>query len=724
MWHRPYIIILLGLFMGWTPASGQKNIGNLFVSNTHKGDEMFSSFYYDQAVTFYKLALKKDETNNELKLKIANCYRMMNDYESSINWYGQVLNDSVIAGKPIDFYNYAEVLLTGGYLEEAGKWYKEYYKASPTDSRSYLKLNGLSYLQTLYRDSSTMEVNHIPINTRFDELAAIHYKEGLLFLSSRKSNSLIDDDFMREDGLLDIYYVAYDSASGWQETQPFDKYINTAYQEGPFTFFANKDKLILTRSSIVNNLPVRSKNGYLKLQLYKVTLEDGQWSKVEGLSINNPEYSLAHPSLTPGNDTLYFASDMAGGFGGIDLYMSVYREGDWSKPVNLGYKINTEGDEMYPFYLDNRLFFASNGRVGLGGLDIYKAFITDRKVEQVVNLGYPINSRYDDFAYYLDQETLSGTLTSNRPGGTGEADIYTFKYEAEILSGRVVQEQDGSPIFGALVKLIQDGRIVDTLYTNEDGLFSYYLPLTSDFELEVSKDNYSAALPVKVAPRQASIDLDTLRISLHKHDLFAEGRILNNETQKLMKDVRVVMYNLTDSKIDTLFTDENGTYSFVLEPNKEFSIYAGKSGFLVNGVDLNTKKISRGAIINDIVLELEYSKKNVVRFDFDKHNLTAASVAILNRLAKAMKNTNKHLVISAYADARGTLEYNQELSDRRATAILNYFIAQGIPETRITARGFGETLLLNRCTDGVDCEEIEHSKNRRAEIKIEGSTVR
>ena len=712
------------MLIGASEAYSQKNIANLFKQNVYKGDEMYIDMYYNQAITYYKLALKKDSDNNSLKLKVASSYRLLNDYPSSLYWYEQVLNDSSVVDDPLDQYYYAEVLLAAGRFEDAAVWYKKYYMAEPTDSRGYRKLNGISSIPKLFRDSVTRSVHNLPINTEFNELAARKYNNGLAFLSSKKSNSVADHDFLREEDLLNIFYVEYDSVLGWYGLKSFDNSINSPYHEGPFAFYSNNEKMILTRSNIIDNTPVASKNGKTKLQLFTATKEDDHWSNVKGLSINNPEFSFAHPSLSAGNDTLYFSSDMEGGYGGNDIYMSAANGNTWSEPINMGYQINTEGDEMYPYYIDNRLFFSSNGHVGIGGLDIYKAFVFGRKIKGVVNLGDPINSSQDDIAYTINKTTLSGTFTSNRPGGAGLDDIYMFNYEAQVLSGTVLQEQDSSVIPDATVRLSQDGLLIDSTRSDADGQFYFHLPLNSDFELDVSKDEHVSIMPVLVSTRENVIDLDTLMISLHKHDLFARGRILNNETQELMEGVRVIIHNTSDNTLDTLYTSALGTYNFVLEPNKEYSIYVGKAGFLLGGIDINTFRISKGIILNDIVLELEYLKKNVVHFEFNKYDLTNKTKSILRSVAKNMKNSSKPLIISAFADARGTIEYNQILSDKRAAEVFNYLVSQGISKSRMTARGFGETLMINRCIDGVDCHEIEHSKNRRAEIKIEGSTVR
>jgi outer membrane protein OmpA-like peptidoglycan-associated protein/tetratricopeptide (TPR) repeat protein len=680
--------------------------------------------YYNQAITYYQLALKKDSENRALKLKLARSYQLVNNYSSSLYWYEQVFSEFPDEGNPIDKYYYGNMLTSAGRYIEAITWYERYQNLEPNDTRPALKITGFEYLSTLYRDSTAIAVEHLPFNTEFDDLAATKYDNGLVFVSSRPSSALVDDDYLREESLMDIYYVSYDEELGWQSVKSFAKEINTSYHEGPLTFDQNKDKLILTRSNLIEGKPNTSTDGKIKLQLITLNKVRDQWQSGSILSFINTEFSYAHPALSVGNDTLYFSSDIEGGYGGNDIYFSVLVGSIWSSPVNLGTTINTEGDEMYPFFADDRLFFSSDGRAGLGGQDIYKAFVKAGKVSRVINIGYPVNSNQDDFAYSIDKTTLSGTFTSNREGGAGLDDLYNYNYLAQVLTGRVVQELDSSLIADALVQLRQQGQLLDSTRTDENGQFNFQLPLNSTFELEVSKDDYATIAPIQISTLENSIDLDSINVSLHKHDLFARGRIINNETQELMEGVRIIIHNTTDNEFDTLITDVLGTYSFVLKPQKDYSIYVGKTGFLLGGVDINTFKISEGVILNDIVLELEYLKKNVVHFEFDKYDLTSNTLSILQRLSRTMRNSTKQLIISAYADARGTVEYNQKLSDKRAIAVSNYLVSLGISESRITARGFGETLMINRCTDGVDCEEIEHSKNRRAEIKIEGSTVR
>jgi len=216
------------------------------------------------------------------------------------------------------------------------------------------------------------------------------------------------------------------------------------------------------------------------------------------------------------------------------------------------------------------------------------------------------------------------------------------------------------------------------------------------------------------------MDMDTMVLRMRKHDLFAQGLIYDNETQQLMHDVRVIIHNQTNSEYDTVITAGNGFYSFFLLPQRNYGIRAEKDHFLPVTIEINTLQIMKGTILNDFVLEEEYVDKEVISFDFDKFDLLPEDSPILNAVTEFLKKYRETtLVIGAHADARGTKEYNQELSDSRAKTVLQYFLSRGIEKNRIIARGFGEGLILNRCVDGINCHEEDHSKNRRAELKIE-----
>ena len=719
------ILLTLVLLVSSFAAFGQKSIGDLFIGNEQRGDLMFADLYYEQAITYYQLALKKNNVNQDLLLKIANSYRLLSDYASSVEWYDKAFNTEVTQKDSIHFLYYADGLMSAGRFDEALAYYEKFASVAANDSRIGRKIEAARHLALLKQDSSTVAIDRLSFNSKYNDLAAIRYDEGLLFLSARPTAELADHDFLREEHLLDFFYVEYDSLLGWKDSRRLKPGLNSKYFEGPATLSADENEIILTRSNIVMGKPITNAEGKTQVQLYRATKSGSEWLIGKKLNFCNTEYSYADPALNSTGDTLYFSSDVPDGYGGNDIYRSVLVDGEWGTPVNMGPEINTEGNELHPFYIDDRLFFSSNGHGGLGGYDIQKAFLLQGVVVSVVNIGSPVNSGADDIAYRINPETLNGYFTSNRSEGMGGDDIYSFETKARILAGIVMQEQDGSRIEGAKVELSQYGMNINETTTDSLGQFRFQLPVGEEnFDVKVSREEHRAILPVRVPNSISRLDLDTLMITLHKDDLFARGRILDNETQKLMDQVRVVLHNATDNDFDTLLTDENGTYSFVLLPDKTFNIWATKAGYLFGEANINTYEIDSGVIINDIVLELEYEKKSLVYFDFDKYYLSSETKAVLRRTAQAMKRTTHQLIVSAYADARGTVEYNQKLSDKRANAVLEYLLAQGVDRSRIIARGFGEALILNRCVDGVNCEEVEHSQNRRAEIKIEGSTVR
>jgi outer membrane protein OmpA-like peptidoglycan-associated protein len=205
-----------------------------------------------------------------------------------------------------------------------------------------------------------------------------------------------------------------------------------------------------------------------------------------------------------------------------------------------------------------------------------------------------------------------------------------------------------------------------------------------------------------------------------KYKLIAKGRIFSNETNMILPGTNVTLNNLTDGKVDEVVVNENGEYAFKVIPNRKYRIEAEKEGFIPSGFDLDTKGIMEGELLNDIVLEEVYAQKEVVFFEFDKANISSEFKELLDHIVRTMRKFSESTVfIGAHADARGTYEYNKDLSERRASATKTYLVKQGISVERIESVGFGEELILNRCSDGVICDEDEHARNRRAEVKVQ-----
>ncbi len=265
---------------------------------------------------------------------------------------------------------------------------------------------------------------------------------------------------------------------------------------------------------------------------------------------------------------------------------------------------------------------------------------------------------------------------------------------------------------------------MDSTKSDKNGYFHLDLPLDQNYSITGKKEGYDVLEDLGYSTKGLHFGVDSLLFPLWKQELFVKGKIYSNETHELLPGAVVHLKNLTDNKVDSLVVGEKGDYSFLVYPNKKYQIEVTKGGYIPDGFNLNTQDLYRGELLNDVVLEEIYIKKEVTQFDYDKYEIKPESFNQLNHIVRTLKKfPNATLNIGAYADARGTHQYNQALSDKRAEATVQYFIKMGISRKRIEAKGFGEELILNRCSDGVDCSEEEHAKNRRAELKVQKDPV-
>lgn len=709
-------VILYCLIILSCTATAQENLGKLFASNMDRGDRYYIDEDYTRAISYYRSALKKDGSNAGIKLKIADSYRKMRDYPSAVRWYSSAFEGDAVQDSE-HIYNYAQALTSAEDYEEAIVWYRKYLDTHPDDKRALKKIAGLETPVLFYGDSGIYRSETLPFNTRFSEMAAVPFHSGVVFSSARKSKGVVDPDRYDEVDLYDLFTVNSDSSGNWSDVVPFDKKLNSPFHEGSFTF-NGPSAMLFTRSNYYDKKQVKRADGKTTLQIFEAARNDEGWSSVRPFEWNNSDYNVAFPALNATGDTLYFASDKAGGYGGFDLYRSV-KSGSWSDPVNMGPEVNTAGDEVFPFFTHDRLYFASDGREGLGGLDVYRAYVTDGMWE-VANMGAPVNSPKDDFAFLIDPVKRSGFYTSNRNGGRGSDDIYAIDQLGLMIKGLIVEEQSGEALRSVRVDLIQDGLTIATVLTGGTGMFTFEVPFGGDYTIKAHKNEYTLIGDVSLSSRGQQLDFDTLELHMYKHDFFARGIVYDNITQAMMHDVTVILQDDETHERDSVLTTQDGLYSFVLRPGRDYTLFAKKDRFISDSLKINTRAISRGVITNDFVLDEIYIDKETIFFDYNEADLRQDAYAPLKKVVEIMKRfPNDWVIIGAHADSRGTVEYNQALSERRAKAVVDYFVANGIKRSQIIARGFGEGLVINRCVDGVNCHEEDHSKNRRAEIAVE-----
>jgi outer membrane protein OmpA-like peptidoglycan-associated protein len=477
----------------------------------------------------------------------------------------------------------------------------------------------------------------------------------------------------------------------------------------------------------VNRKGLADATGNVNVKLFLADVGGLSLKNIKPFQFNSDGYSTGHPTFSRDGNTMYFASTNPMGLGGSDIYVSTFVNGDWTEPANLGPNVNTANDELYPFLEnDNTLFFSSNGHGGLGGLDVYITHRRNGQFKPALNVGYPLNSSHDDFSLTVDSTGRLGFFASNRPGGEGNEDIYRFIAKKFLLQGQTRDRNRPAVIVPHTKIMIEDdlGTVIDSTRSDQDGNFQIGLPFEKDIAITAYKEGYDILEDVGFSTKGLSFGIDSLLIPMWKHSLFAKGRIFSNETQSLLPGATVLRRNLITNQTDTVVVNEKGEYAFLVLPNHSYRIESKKEGFITNGFNLNTHNLYDGDLLNDIVLEEVYIEKSEPLFDLNKSNIRPEAFPGLDKVVRTLKKYPKStLNIGAHADSRGTKEYNKKLSAKRAGTVVEYFLSKGVSKSRIESQAFGEELILNRCSDGVVCSEEDHSLNRRVEIKVQNKHI-
>ncbi len=675
--------------LGDNPELG--NLGLNFTNKMRKADLYFEYFAYRDAVDMYRQLLEKRGADDTLKLKLAESYRKLNNQDSAAAWYSRVEDQGVL--QPIHHLYYAQALHASGRFEAAKVQYQKYYDLVSQDSRAPLKIEGIENITDYYIDSALYHVEEVSTNSPAADFSPSYFQDGIIFASARPRPALIKQKFKWDNTpYLDLYYTEVVEGS-YSAPQGLSNQVNSKYHEGPVTFFADGKKMIFTRNNYYQSKTGRSEEGIVKLKLYQAEVsEEEGWYNIQELPFNSDQYSVGHPTLSRDGQRLYFISDMPGGFGGTDIYVSTF-DSTWSAPVNLGNAVNSEGDEMFPYLYDDKLlYFASNGYGGLGGLDIYKTWLVEDEAPGVVNLGYPINTTRDDFGLILDEQGKSGYFSSNRIGGAGNDDIYTMILNRIIVNAYLVDKATKEPIEDGILFVLDKTTDRPAPVLKEKNMVQYDALPNREYEIKGSKEGYydnSVTLPVEqLTPgtRELSVTVELEKIP--------EYPPLDIPADVTAADV-LFIENISGKR-----------QSFVL-PQDSIYFYDGTESQLQTA--LAAKNIAIGEVI----------RISNIYFDLDKWNIRADAEEQLKKLVSLMNRyPNIQLSMDSHTDSRQTDDYNDALSMRRARSTMNYLEKSGIAESRMKRTHFGERQLVNDCGNDVICTEVQHQFNRRTEFEI------
>jgi len=755
------------------------------------GDKYFVKMSYIQAIATYEDILKEDSGNVSVLPNLATSYKKINDLTAAEKIYRKLL---YIFPKDSNYLlSYAQILAVNGKHKESASIYQRLSEVCPSDKRA--KEFAIAYSDSgFFKPKSRNIITIANFNTDQSDFGATYYKQGLVFSSARRVSSIIQRSFNWDlSSFLDLYYIKdtgdikaaakidtvsgkskrhkvyyndddtrmtsndtktmsgylsqkYIDTSGMFITQPFEigpfsKSINTKYHEGPIVFTKDQERIYFTRNNYNKLVSRKSAQGINKLKIFTANYDGKVWTNIAPLNINSNEYSVGHPALSLNDSILIFTSDMPGGFGGTDLYFSVLEKGNkWRTPINMGPRINTSGNEMFP-YVDalGQFYFSSTGHPGLGGLDIFRTSISDSNAK-VENIGAPINSSFDDFSIVLDKTTKEGFISSNRRRGFNDDDIYiiTIPKPTKFII-RVVDSVSNELIAGAKinVKFNETGEIITT---DSIGIAQFAAKLWAEkqYQITASAEYYIQGGITVIADMQVPVITVKLRRMLS--GCIVAGTITDKDSNLPIGGAHITIFDKTSG--DTVYdinVGENGKYRFPgLKSNHVYYMDVYKDGYFNKPyIELSTignKCLSvadreydylRDFVLEKIVVGKAIKIENIY-FDLGKYNIRKSAAVELDKIVKLMQeNPDIVIELSSHTDCRASFQYNMTLSDNRAKASADYIISKGIKKERIVGKGYGETRLVNDCEcEGTKisrpCTEEEHQANRRTEFQVTG----
>lgn len=587
---------------------------------------------------------------------------------------------------------------------------------------------------SVYESETSVEL--LGFNTEKQEFSPVYYDNKVLFTSERRGASIHREDQLGRP-YYDVYVASIGADKNFVKIHSFKGVGNKKYHEGPVAINLAGNRMFYSQTTYNDVKNAENVNFQLKF----AALIDGKWHVQANPSFNSSSYSCGQPCISPDGKWLYFVSDMPGGFGGADVYKAAINEnGSIGEAINLGNKVNTAANEMFPFvHQDGILIYASNKTGTLGGLDIYVAELKqDGKVGETIHPNAPLNSTNDDFSLILDPSQNSGYLSSDR-GEKGNDDIYSVELIAPFrfkpLIKGLVRDADGQLLAGVAVTLFDLSTGEETtVQTDENGAY----------ELEVEKGkayNITGELPDYFSAK------DSFMIQDNEDDIEANLELVKDPKLALKakisdpntgQGVDSVLVKVTDNQTgneESFLTSLSGEYSKTLDQKRlgdslNYTFELSKEGYLTKSVDYKVIFDHEGDYYipeDDFKMEavelggdlFEIIAMNPIYFDLGKSAIRPDAALELDKIVKVLNdNPNMVIELGAHTDSRGSKQSNRILSDKRAKASAQYIAERITNPERISGKGYGESKPVNECTDGVECSEEKHQLNRRTEFVI------
>ncbi|WP_272152160.1 OmpA family protein [Tenacibaculum aiptasiae] len=485
-----FIVILLNTVLGY---SQRKYAANRY----------FKEYAYKKAAELYESIYQKGDTSMVVISRLGDAYYFNTESIEAEKWYALLMKKHEAIVLPEYIFRYAQVLKSNGKVKESDIWLRKLKKVKSTDSRAIALEKNKDYFVNYSKKKKTfVNINNLSSNTAYSDFGGFIFNNKLYFASTKPQGTKFDKNLYKWNNqpFLNIYEA---EETFNDENELIDvsgvkkvKSINTRYHESNVIITRDGKTMYFTRDNYNDDKLKGDKNSVTHLKIFKAENVEGEWKNVKELPFNADGFSCGHPALSPDEKTLYFVSDMPGGIGATDIYkVNILGNDSYSKPENLGNTINTEGREMFPYVgMDGTLYFSSDGHLGLGALDVFESRSQNNSFLKPVNLGAPVNGSLDDFAFVINDEKTSGFFSSNRKGGKGDDDIYSYMiYNCkESIKGTVTAVGTNESIENAMVKLIDEkGNVLKSERTNEDGSYIFdEIDCEKKFVVIASKEDY------------------------------------------------------------------------------------------------------------------------------------------------------------------------------------------------------------------------------------------
>ena len=614
------------------------------------------------------------------------------------------------------------------------------------------------------------------INSPNLEFSPTYYQNGIVYATSRYNSGKRDEKI--NETFFELFYAELDDSGNLYNPKPFSINVNSQLHEGPVTFSRDYKTMYFTRNNTKKGLRKADSKGVTRLKVYEGIRGAEDWESIVELPFNSDDYSVAHPTLSSNGENLFFASDMPGGFGGMDLYVVSKADGVWGNPVNLGSTVNTTANEAFPFiHTSGTLFFSSDGHDTMGGLDLFMANGVDADWREVINLGPQYNSGYDDLGIILDPEGTSGYFSSNRNGGNGKDDIYKFKVsdgvagktkartiDATIL---VYDERTTEVIEGAFIRIFEntpegymsggkslydavlmpadgDGDLTFKLVrkdkealgnpdgiSNSEGEAGYAFVGEKSYLIVVSKDGYESAEFKYETIGNKGVNI--VEVPLNKAICIEmAGTVKNKSNNTNIPNAVINIWNSCDGTDKQISTNSKGEFEYCLQQGCDFLIKGYKDAYNTEYEKITTNNsITSKRNVNLLLSPTSVSVAPApvrtfvegsiivlenIYYDFNKSHIRTGAARELDELYSLMATyPSMQIELISHTDTRGSSDYNQKLSKRRAESAKQFLINKGISSSRIKSVGMGEAQPRINCST---CSEEDHQNNRRTEVRI------